>query len=185
MPLLNPWHIVGLVEGEGCFCICISRHKTKKLGFDARMMFEIEMIIDDNPLLTKLQKVLRCGQIYQLNYERYGWRPHVKFAVKKFDDIQNRIIPFFLKYKLQGKKGKDFLLFCRAAKIFEKKRHLTKTKMVVRHGAGKPRAGWGEKIKQRCLMLSQNTARQASEVGKGRNPAFGGATPGSATRTKS
>jgi len=124
MPL-NPWYISGLVEGEGCFCIGISKHKTKKLGFDARLMFEIEMIIDDKPLLTKLRKFLRCGQIYQLNYERYGWRPHVKFAVKKFDDIQKRVIPFFLKYKLQGKKGKDFLLFCRAAKIFEKKGHLT------------------------------------------------------------
>ena len=43
---LKPWYIVGLIEGEGCFCITISRHQTKKLGFDARLMFEIEMIID-------------------------------------------------------------------------------------------------------------------------------------------
>jgi hypothetical protein len=125
MPLLNSWYVVGLVEGEGCFCIGISRHRTKKLGFDARLMFEIEMIVDDKPLLMKLQKFLRCGQIYQLNYQRYGWRPHVKFAVKKFDDIQKLIIPFFKKYKLKGKKRKDFLLFCQAAKIFEKKGHLT------------------------------------------------------------
>jgi hypothetical protein len=88
-------------------------------------MFEIEMIIDDRPLLTKLQESLQCGQIYQLNYERYSWRPHVKFAVKKFDDIQNRIIPFFKRYQLKGKKRKDFNLFCLAANVFEKKGHLT------------------------------------------------------------
>ena len=122
---LNPWYISGLVEGEGCFCIGISKHKTKSLGFDARLMFEIEMIIDDKPLLIKLQRALRCGQIYQLNYERYSWRPHVKFAVKKFEDIQNLIIPFFKNYRLKGKKGKDFNLFCLAAKVFEKKEHLT------------------------------------------------------------
>lgn len=129
MPI-SPWYVVGLVEGEGCFCIGISKHKTKKHGFDARLMFEIEMIIDDRPLLTKLQKFLKCGQIYRLNYERYSWRPHVKFAVKKFDDIQNKIIPFFLEYKLQGKKAKDFNLFCRAAKIFKKKGHLTETGLI-------------------------------------------------------
>lgn len=125
MSSLNSWYVAGLIEGEGCFCIGISKHKTKKLGFDARLMFEIEMIIDDQPLLKKLRRTLGCGQIYLLKYERYGWRPHVKFAVKKFGDIQKRIIPFFKKYKLQGKKGRDFLLFCRAAKVFEKKEHLT------------------------------------------------------------
>lgn len=124
--LLNPWYVSGLVEGEGCFCIGISRHRTKKLGFDARLMFEIEMIIDDKPLLEKLQKTLQCGQIYQLNYERYSWRPHVKFAVKRFGDIRGQIIPFFKKYQLQGKKKRDFDFFCQAAKIFENKGHLTK-----------------------------------------------------------
>ena len=125
MPSLNPWYVAGLVEGEGCFCIGISKHKTKKLGFDARLMFEIEMIIDDRPLLEKLQRTLGCGHIYLLEYERYGWRPHVKFAVKNFGDIQGKIVPFFRKYRLRGKKRKDFDFFCQAVKIFSRKQHLT------------------------------------------------------------
>lgn len=52
------------------------------------------MIIDDKPLLEELQKSFGCGQIYILNYERYGWRPHVKYAVKSRKDIQTKIIPF-------------------------------------------------------------------------------------------
>jgi len=122
---LNPWYIAGLIDGEGCFCINISKHKTKKLGFDPRLMFEVEMIIEDKPLLEKLQKALGCGHIYVLNYERYGWRPHVKFAVKSHKEIKEKIIPFFKKYKLQGKKAKDFEFFCQASKIFWKKEHLT------------------------------------------------------------
>ena len=86
MVFLNSWYIVGLIEGEGCFCITISKHKTKKLGLDARLMFEVEMIIDDKPLLEKIRKFFNCGQIFILNYERYGWRPHVKYAVKSFKD---------------------------------------------------------------------------------------------------
>lgn len=50
----------------------------------------------------------------------------MKFAVKKLEDIQRRIIPFFQKYQLQGKKKRDFDLFCQAAKIFGSKGHLTK-----------------------------------------------------------
>lgn len=123
--MLNPWYITGLVDGEGCFCITISKHKTKKLGFDPRLMFEIEMIIDDEKLLRKLKDHFKCGHVYILNYERYGWRPHVKYAVKKQKDIIDKIIPFFKKYQLQGKKSKDFEYFCKAAKIFENKEHLT------------------------------------------------------------
>ena len=123
--MLNPWYITGLVDGEGCFCITISKHKTKKLGFDPRLMFEIEMVIDDEKLLRKLKDHFKCGHVYILNYERYGWRPHVKYAVKKQKDIIDKIIPFFEKYPLQGKKHKDFEYFCKAAKIFENKEHLT------------------------------------------------------------
>jgi hypothetical protein len=51
MVVLNPWYIVGFVEGEGCFAITISKHKTKRLGFDARLVFEIELRGDDKPIL--------------------------------------------------------------------------------------------------------------------------------------
>lgn len=128
--MINPWYITGLIDGEGCFCVSISKHKTKRLGFDARLMFEVEMIIDDKPLLEELQKTFNCGQIYILNYERYGWRPHVKFAVKSQKDIFGKIIPFFKKYPLRGKKRKDFELFCTASEMFKLKEHLTEDGIV-------------------------------------------------------
>lgn len=125
MKKLSPDYICGLVDGEGCFCVSISKHKTKRLGFDPRLMFEIEMIIEDKPLLESLQTTLKCGNIYILNYIRYGWRPHVKFVVKSYKDISEIIIPFFKKHPLQSKKKKDFDYFCEAMEIFEKKEHLT------------------------------------------------------------
>lgn len=122
---LNPNYVSGLVDGEGCFCITVSKHKTKKLGFDARLTFEIEMIIEDKPLLLRMQETLGCGQIYVLNYSRYGWRPHVKFAVASYGDIRRKIIPFFKKHELQSKKKKDFDYFCEANEVFKKREHLT------------------------------------------------------------
>ena len=125
MVTLNPWYIVGFIEGEGCFAITISKHKTKKLGFDARMVFEIELRGDDKQILEEIKNYFGVGHIYNLNYERYGWFPHVKYAVHNLQDIKQRIIPFFKKYPLRGKKAKDFKVFCQALNIFEKKEHLT------------------------------------------------------------
>ena len=122
---LSPWYIVGFTDGEGCFAILITKHKTKKTGRDANLCFEIELRGDDKPVLELIQKRLDCGRIVELNYERYGWKPHVKFVVRKQDDILYKVIPYFKKFPLKGKKGKDFELFCQAAEIFRKKEHLS------------------------------------------------------------
>lgn len=123
--IVSPWYITGFAEGEGCFAISISKHKAKKTKKDASLNFEIELRRDDRPILELIQQRLGCGIILELNYKRYGWKPHVKYAVKKQSDIFYKIIPFFKTFPLKGKKGKDFLLFCEAAEIFKKKEHLT------------------------------------------------------------
>jgi hypothetical protein len=122
---LQPWYIVGLVDGEGCFAITISKHKTKKLGLDARLIFEIELRGDDREVLERLQYTWKCGSLFNLNYERYGWKPHVKYAIKSHKDLFKTVIPFFKRYPLQGKKKKDFVDFCKAAEVVKQKRHLT------------------------------------------------------------
>lgn len=124
--ILSPWYIVGFTEGEGCFAILISKHQTKKNGIDASLTFEIELRGDDRPILELIKKRLECGNIFDLKYERYGWKPHVKYMVRKQKDIFYKVIPFFKQFSLKGKKGKDFNLFCQAAEILKKKRHLTK-----------------------------------------------------------
>ena len=123
--IINPWYLVGFTEGEGCFAIIITKHKTKKTKKDAYLCFEIELRADDRPILELIQKRLNCGRIVALNYQRYGWKPHVKFVVKKQQDIFFKVIPFFKQFPLKGKKAKDFELFCQAAHIFRKKEHLS------------------------------------------------------------
>lgn len=126
MAKIDPWYIAGFIEGEGSFGIIISKHKTKRLGFDARLSFEIELRGDDRKILEEIQSHLGCGHIYELKYERYGWMPHAKYSIRKRNDIRDKLVPFFKKYPLRGKKAKDFVLFCQALEeIFEKKKHLT------------------------------------------------------------
>jgi len=125
--IISPWYIVGFTEGEGCFAINISKHQTKKAGRDACLCFEIELRGDDRPILEKIRQRLDCGQIVDLKYERYGWKPHVKFVVRKQNDLFFKVVPFFKQFPLQGKKKKDFELFCEAVKMFRKKEHLTES----------------------------------------------------------
>lgn len=122
--VISPWYIVGLVDGEGCFAILITKHKTKKTGKDARLLFSIEMRADERPILELVKKRLNCGSVIDINYKRYGWKTHARFYVQKQSDIFYKIIPFFKQYPMPGKKGKDFILFCQAAELFKQKKHL-------------------------------------------------------------
>ncbi len=120
--MLNPHYITGFVDGEGCFSVSIGRKRFKVP--EVRLIFEIELREDDEPILKEIQKVLKCGSIYNLRYDRYKkWRPHVKFKVSSFKDIKERIIPFFKRYPPQAKKRKQFDLFCQVADIIKNNEH--------------------------------------------------------------
>jgi len=118
-------YIAGFIDGEGCFTIVISKHKTKRLGVDARLHFQIEVRDDDQEILEYIQETLDCGRIYHLSYERYGWNPHVELKVSSFEEITGKLIPFLKKHPLRAKKRFSYQYFLLAVKVFKEKRHLT------------------------------------------------------------
>jgi len=124
--MITPDYVVGFVDGEGCFCVPISKHKTLMHRCEIRPTFEIELREDDLPILQQIQRLLGCGKIYHLTYHRYAkWRPHVKFKVSKMAEIQNILIPFFDKHPLRAKKRKSFVIFKRIVDMVARKEHLT------------------------------------------------------------
>jgi len=127
--MLNPNYIVGFVDGEGCFSITVNKNDDRLP--EVRLIFEIELREDDEPILHDIQESLTCGRIYRLEYERYHqWRPHVKYKVSNFPDIYTKVIPFFKRYPLQAKKRLQFDKFCQAAEIIKAKEHLTKEGII-------------------------------------------------------
>ncbi len=122
--MLNPHYISGFVDGEGCFSISFNKNGERLP--EVRLIFEIELREDDEPILREIKEVLGCGNIYRLEYERYAkWQPHVKLKVSNFSDISQKVIPFFQKYPLKAKKRRDFEKFCQVAELIKTKRHLT------------------------------------------------------------
>jgi len=62
---------------------------------------------------------MQCGRLISQD------RTVVSFVVTRFSDIDERIIPFFDKYKIQGVKNQDFLDFKKVANLIKNGVHLT------------------------------------------------------------
>ena len=122
-PMLSPEYVVGFVDGEGCFSVSLNKNDNRIP--EVRLIFEIELREDDEPILQEIKELLNCGNIYKLKYDRYEkWHPHVKYKVSNFIDISTKIIPFFQEYPLQAKKRFQFEKFCAVAELIKTKEHL-------------------------------------------------------------
>jgi len=104
---INAYWLAGFVSGEGSFGVQIYKAKTK-LGEAVKVIFTITQHIRDEQLMLNLIKYLDCGNVTKRNREEA-----VDFKVIKFSDINNKIIPFFEKYPIQGVKSNDFKDYCK------------------------------------------------------------------------
>lgn len=123
--LLNPHYIVGFIDGEGSFSVTVGKHKTLKRRLEIKPAFEIELRADDREILKKIAQRFGCGHFYDLNYERYGWYPHVKYKVSSVKELKNKLIPFFDRYPPQSKKLEVYKLFRQIVLQVFHKEHLT------------------------------------------------------------
>lgn len=104
---IDPYWLAGFVDGEGCFYV-----KPIKSGYTVNM--SISQHIRDELLLREIANYLNCGII-----EKPSTRYNAVFVVYKFEDICNKIIPFFNNYSLQGIKFLDFKDFSKVVSILK------------------------------------------------------------------
>ena len=69
--------------------------KDYKAGGRIMLVFVLTQHIRDLALIKCLGDFFRCGQLY--SYKEYA-----EFKCKNFNDISEKIIPFFLKYPILG-----------------------------------------------------------------------------------
>jgi hypothetical protein len=106
--------VSGFVDGEGCFHIGF-KTSSNKIGGLVKIRFLVSQHIRDAEILKNLGNYLGCGKFYKKSSESsYG-----EFVVTKFNDIKYIIVPFFMKYPLQGEKNQDFLCFKKTVELME------------------------------------------------------------------
>lgn len=132
---LAPEFVSGFVSGEGCFYVESGFDKKYRLKHRIRPAFCIEVRADDRKVLEAIKKQLNCGNIYDLDFGRYkgyeskGWKPHVKYRVSNVVDITEKVIPFFKRYSLYGKKQESFEIFCQIVEGIKQDQHLSEEKL--------------------------------------------------------
>jgi hypothetical protein len=114
----SPNWLAGFTSGEGCFLVDIFDSKTSKSGKIVRLKFTLIQHTRDAKLMESLIDYLDCGFIVKTDKAE-------SFIVTKFSDIEEKIIPFLVKYPIKGVKSSDFEHFCKVAELIKNKAHLT------------------------------------------------------------
>jgi len=114
---LDPWWIVGFVDGEGCFSVSRFKNKTCSSGYQTLYEFVVTQGEKSHASLEKIKKFFECGHIY-INHRHDNHREDIsRYCVRRQDDLKKIIIPFFKKYPLVTAKRQQFEEFCFKLKI--------------------------------------------------------------------
>lgn len=137
--LMIGW-VVGFVDGEGCFSINFIKQPNRneksrirkgyKTGYQVAYEFAVTQGESSLDCLKELKDFFGVGGLY-LNKRYDNHKEHLyRYCVRKFDDLNNVIIPFFQKYSLRTSKKKNFELFVECLKEVQSGTHLTKEGLI-------------------------------------------------------
>jgi len=116
---LDAQWIVGFVDGEGCFHVGINQNSEMTTGFQVLPEFTVVQHERDIQVLYALKQYFGCGVVRRNHDTRQCFR------VRKLEDLQGKIIPFFHKHPLKTRKSVDFYTFCRVINLMNQNEHLT------------------------------------------------------------
>jgi hypothetical protein len=114
----HPQWLAGFTSAEGNFFINTYKAKTKT-GVGIKLVFRITQHIRDEALMSSFISYFGCGKVYKKTD-----KDAVDFMTTGFLDLTDKVIPFYTKYPILGKKSKDFQDFCIIAELMKGKKHL-------------------------------------------------------------
>lgn len=120
---MNPWWVVGFVDGEGCFRASRLKNSKSRFGYQIQMEFVVVQHRRDVGLLHQLKDVFQCGQVGLTKGINDPDAKTYRFRVRKLKDLQTKVIPFFSQHPLKTKKGVEFLRFRQLCSLLSQKVH--------------------------------------------------------------
>lgn len=132
--------IVGFVDGEGCFTVNFVKQPDRKeknrirrgykIGVQVSHEFAVTQGESSLDSLKKMKKFFGVGNLFPNQRHDNHKENLYRFVVRKREDLNNIIIPFFKKYPLKTSKNKNFRLFVKCLQKINEKDHLTKKGMI-------------------------------------------------------
>lgn len=116
----DPYWISGFTSGDGCFHVSLYKSSFTKTGYGAVLRLQLAQHSRDTLLLKSLISYLGCGRVEENEKNSAAY-----YVVSKFDDVIEKVIPFFDKYQIEGVKSSDYQTFKKIALLMKEKQHLT------------------------------------------------------------
>jgi LAGLIDADG endonuclease len=114
---INEKFIVGLIDGDGSFCVVFNVDKNNKKT--VQLKFEIIQHISCKELIDKIYSYFNCGTIY-ISKDK-----HVRYSVASINDLNCFIIPFMRKHTLLSYKANHYSIFIKVLEMISNKEHLS------------------------------------------------------------
>lgn len=118
---LDPWWVVGFVDGEGCFSVSIHRNQRNARrtgGWQLTPVFQVYQHESKKMVLEEIAAVFGCGKLYHK-----GPNSRVTtYTVGRLTDLERRVIPYFERYRLRVK-DRDFLIFAEIVRSMREREH--------------------------------------------------------------
>jgi len=111
-------YLSGYADGEGCFCVSISKSVRHKFGWEIRPSFSVSQNGDRAQVLEMLQQYFRCGTIRPDRSDKT-----LKYEVRSVEELVERVIPHFQETPLLSAKQRDFQLFAKICKLMYQGAH--------------------------------------------------------------
>src|SRR6266516_3878737 len=95
------------------------KSKTYKMNEHVKLRFTLTQHSRDELLMKSLVSYFGCGR-----YEPHNNKDSGDFVITKLEDLIEKVIPLFNKYKIEGTKSLDFSDFKQVAELMKSRAHL-------------------------------------------------------------
>ena len=90
--------MAGFASGDGSFMLILRTNNASSAGGRVEVAFCLTQHCRDILLMEYIVDYFGCGQCY-------SYKKHAEFKCRNFKDIQEKILPFFLKYPILALAG--------------------------------------------------------------------------------
>jgi hypothetical protein len=161
LAMVDPWWVVGFVDGEGCFSVSIHRNSlaTPTNGWQIQPSFHVSQHMDAAHSLEALKVFFGCGAIRR----KAPANPVLVYSVHSTIQLMDRVIPFFETHPLLVKR-EDFAKFAtitRSVRIRSHHRPEVFAEIVTLAYGMNSRGKQRKRSMQEILEGSSETAREA------------------------
>ena len=150
---IEPWYIVGFVEGEGTFHVAFYCDPRMKQRIKVIPEFHVNQSYLRISTLREIKKYFGCGYIKVNHANRENDDTQV-YVVRERKELIEKIIPFFERFKLRSIKNESFVLFAKIVKMLSQGKHLNRKgiKTIIKLAYQMNVGGKYRKVKQEDLL---------------------------------